>query len=134
MNLSFTALVAIGLALSAIAATGKSPDTAVLASATRSDAREDGDRFRLRSMDNLSCEIVRGAVASDGVYSLRADPECDRLLLGLSRVRFWQERNGGVIVFGGNLADDLISFAVADGVAYESFRPASALISLTAHD
>jgi hypothetical protein len=65
---------------------------------------------------------------------MRAGPECDRLLPGLSAARFWQERDGGQIVIGRNLADDLISFAVGDGVAYESFRPASALISMTADD
>jgi hypothetical protein len=136
MNLSLMALVASGLALGAIAASEKSPEPAArpeLAHMVAADTRQDGERYRLRSMDNLSCQIIRGAAASDGVYTLRADAACDRLLPGLSRVRFWQEHDG-LIVLGGNLADDLISFAVADGVSYESFRPASALISLTADD
>ena len=136
MKLSFVVLIATGLAFGAIAATRKSPEMAVdpiLTSEVRADAGRNGERYQLRSMDDFSCEIVRGNAASDGVYPMRAGPECDRLLAGLSTARFWKERDG-LIVFGRNIADDLISFSVADGVAYESFRPASALISMTAAD
>ena len=53
---------------------------------------------------------------------------------GASKVRFWQERDDAVVVFSRDGIDDLVTFAVADGVAYESFRPASALISVVAVD
>jgi hypothetical protein len=137
MKLFFTALIATGLAFGAIAATGKSPETAtdpVFTRVARANGGEGGERYHLRSVDNLSCEVARSAAAADGVYTMRAGSECDRLLPGLSAARFWRERDGGLIVLGRNLADDLISFAVADGIAYESVRPASALISMTAVD
>ena len=136
MNLLLTALVAAGLALGVIAAKGKSPETgSETARPVLQTAVQGADeRFVLRSADNLSCEIARGEATSSGVYALRADPECEGLLPGLSDVRFWQEGSDGSVVLGRNLADQLISFAVADGVAYESFRPTSALISLAAQD
>ena len=136
MNLLLTALVAAGLALGVIAAKGKSPETgSETARPVLQTAVQGADeRFVLRSADNLSCEIARGEATSSGVYALRADPECEGLLPGLSDVRFWQEGSDGSVVLGRNLADQLISFAVADGIAYESFRPTSALISLVAQD
>ena len=135
MNLSFTALITVGLALGVIAAKGKSsePESVVL-SAAKADVRPGEERFVLRLAGNLRCEIARSEAASNGVYTLRAGSECEHLLPGLSEVRFWQEHVDGSVVLGRNLADDLVSFAVADGVAYESFKPASALISLTAED
>jgi hypothetical protein len=138
MNPSFTALVAVGLALSVAAVAKGKPPEAALALAVlptaKTEVRTDGNHYRLRSITNLACGLIRGAAADDGSYSLRADLDCERLLPGLSEVRFWQERDDGVIVFSRNGADDVITFAVADGVAYESFRPASALISLAADD
>src|SRR5262245_11214648 len=103
MKLSIAVLIATGLAFGAIAAARKSPETAaapILTPAVKADAGENGERYQLRSMDDLSCEVVRGRAASDGVYAMRAGPDCDRLLPGLSAARFWRERDGGLIVFG----------------------------------
>jgi hypothetical protein len=136
MTLSFPAVVAAGLAFGAFfVAKGKPPETAlasVLVPAAKADVRTQSNRYLLRSVDNLSCKVIRGG--TEGAYTLRADPDCERLLPGLSKVRFWRERDDGAIVFSREGADDLVAFGAADGVAYESFRPVSALISLAADD
>ncbi len=136
MNLSFTVFVAAGLAFGVLFfAKGKPSETrlaSVLVPAAKADVRADSNRYLLRSAGNLSCKVIRGG--SEGAYTLRAGPDCERLLPGLSKVRFWQERDDGAIVFSRDGADELVAFAAADGAAYESFRPASALISLGAED
>lgn len=137
MNL-FPALVAVGLALGvAVVAKGKPPETtmaSMLVTTARAGTSAGTDRYLLRSAGDLACKVVRGAATGSGSYTLQANEDCERLLQGLSKVRFWQERDDGAIVFSRDGADDLVTFALADGVAYESFRPASALISLAAQD
>jgi hypothetical protein len=136
MNL-FPAVVAVGLAFGlAVVAKGKPPETAVASMITpaRAGTGADGDRYRLQSVSDRACRVSRGAETGAGTYAIRADADCERLLPGLSKVRFWQERDDGIVVFSRDGTDELVTFAEADGVAYESFRPASALISLATDD
>lgn len=134
----FPALVAVGLALGVAIAVRDAPPEAAKASLLVAPAKADraaaGNRFLLRSAGDLACEVVRGAATGRGSYALQPDADCERLLPGLSQVRFWQDRDDAVVVFSRDGTDDLVTFAVGDGVAYESFRPASALISLAAED
>lgn len=134
----FPALVAVGLVLGvAVAVTGAPPDTATassLAAPAKAGGAAAGNRFLLRSAGDLACEVVRGPATGSGGYALQPEAGCERLLPGLSEVRFWQERDDAVVVFSRDGTDGVVTFAVADGVAYESFRPASALISLAAKD
>jgi hypothetical protein len=134
----FPALLAVGLALGgAFLAKGKPPETtaaSMLGPVARTGQPSSDGRYLLWSGDDLACAVVRGKAAGDGAYMLSADADCERLLPGLSKVRFWQERDDAVVVFSRDGIDDLVTFAVADGVAYESFRPASALISVVAAD
>lgn len=135
MNL-FPAVVAVGLAFGlAVVAKGKPSETAVASMiAPAAKASVDTESYRLRSASDRACRLSRGAEAGDGTYAIRADADCERLLPGLSKVRFWQERDDGIVVFSRDGTDELVTFAEADGIAYESFRPASALISLAAQD
>lgn len=136
MNL-FPALVAVGLALGvAVVARGKLPETtmaSMLVPTAKAGARPAIDRYLLRTPGNLACTVVREKAIDGGAFTLRADLDCERLLPGLSQVRYWRERDD-VVVFSRDGTDDLLAFAVADGAGYESFRPASALISLAAAD
>jgi len=76
-----------------------------------------------------SCR-VRKAVMLGDVAELDAEPGCDDILPGLSRARHWQERDDGSVVVLAAGGKAIVSFSVADGVAYESFAPRSPLISL----
>jgi hypothetical protein len=69
-----------------------------------------------------------------GVAELDVEPGCDDVLPGLSRARHWQERDDGSVVISVDGGKAIVSFAVADGVAYESFAPRSPLISLIAEN
>lgn len=134
----FPALVAVGLALGiAIAVKGVPPDAttaSLFVSSAKAERAVAGNRFLLRSAGDLACEVVRGAARGRGIYALKPAADCERLLPGLSQVRFWRERDDAVVVFSRDGTDDLVTFAVADGVAYESFLPSSALISLAVGD
>ena len=135
MNL-FPAVVAVGLAFGvAVVAKGKPPETAVASMIVpAAKAGVDTESYRLRSASDLACRLSRGVQAGDGTYAVHADADCERLLPGLSNVRFWQERDDGIVVFSRDGTDELVTFAEADGIAYESFRPASVLISLATDD
>ena len=135
MNL-FPAVVAVGLAFGvAVVAKGKPPETGVASMiAPAAKASVDTESYRLRSANDRACRLSRGAEAGAGTYAVRADPDCERLLPGLSKVRFWQERDDGIVDFSRDGTDELVTFAEADGIAYESFRPASVLISLATDD
>lgn len=132
----FPAVVAVGLAFGlAVVAKGKPPETAVASIiAPAAKAGVDAESYRLRSAGDHACRLSRGAETVAGTYAIRADADCERLLPGLSNVRFWQERNDGIVVFSRDGTDELVTFAEADGIAYESFRPASVLISLAVED
>jgi hypothetical protein len=92
------------------------------------------ERYRLQAPGDLSCFVAKGALARDGGHTLLAEPKCERLLPGLAQARHWLERQDGSITFSRDGQDELVTFAAGDGVAYESYQPASALIALIAED
>jgi hypothetical protein len=93
-----------------------------------------GETFLVRALGSDESCRVRKAVMLGGVAELDVEPGCDDVLPGLSRARHWQERDDGSVVISVDGGKAIVSFAVADGVAYESFAPRSPLISLIAEN
>ena len=80
------------------------------------------------------CVVSRGADISVGhsgtVARLVVAPECGRVLPGMDKAAFWMDREDGTVAFSADGRHDIVSFAVADGDGYESFRPRLPLIAL----
>jgi hypothetical protein len=88
--------------------------------------------FRLRASSGASCAVMRGDAVSQGRAMLRIEPACATLLPGMADAKFWRENADGSITFTEESGDPIVSFSVADGAAYESFEPATPLLSLDA--
>ena len=80
--------------------------------------------------DEGACAVSRGAEISDGLSLLTVAPTCRRLIPGIERAKFWREQNDGTVAFSANGVDPIVTFAVADGDGYESYAPATPLLSL----
>lgn len=92
-----------------------------------------GQVFKLASPEaSTSCMVVKGEALSPGYASLKVNPGCDEVYGGLSRARFWRERADGSIAFMDSDNAPIAEFAFGDGVDYESYLPASAMLSLWA--
>ena len=68
----------------------------------------------------------------DGVSQLSVGDDCPRLVPDLSDARRWRENADGTVTIVDDDGGALIEFAVADGLAYESFRAGAPLVSLVA--
>lgn len=91
-------------------------------------------RYVLTAPGFGTCSVERAATADRNGFALKADAACNRLLPGLAEARFWQERKDGAVVFSRTGRDELVNFGPGDGVGYESFRPAAAIISMNEAD
>jgi len=80
--------------------------------------------------DQGACAVTRGASISDGLSLLTVAPTCRPLLPGIERAKFWRDQNDGTVAFSANGVDPIVTFAVADGDGYESYAPATPLLSL----
>lgn len=99
---------------------------------TASIVRPAGQVFRMSLVEaDGSCHIVKGK-AQSGRSPLTVDPACDRVLPGASRVRFWREKADGSVDFTGEAGESLATFAAGAGRTYESFRPRTPLLRLSA--
>ena len=77
-----------------------------------------------------TCVIARGADRGAGLAGVTPDANCARLLPRLGEAAFWEERQDGSIALSGEDRDPIVTFAVADGVGYESYWPQVPLLSL----
>ena len=80
--------------------------------------------------DEGACAVSRGAEISDGLSLLTVASACRRLLPGIERAKFWREQNDGTVAFSADGVDPIVTFSVADGDGYESYAPATPLLSL----
>ena len=91
--------------------------------------------FRLvANGDEGDCAVTRGAAINDGLLLLTVAPNCRRLLPGIERAKFWREGEDGTIAFSADGIDPIVTFSVADGDGYESYAPATPLLSLATTD
>ncbi|ESY06914.1 hypothetical protein NKK48_19220 [Mesorhizobium sp. C386A] len=87
--------------------------------------------FRLvANGDEGDCAVSRGAAIDDGLSLLTVAPNCRGLLPGIERAKFWREGVDGTIAFSADGTDPIVTFSVADGDGYESYAPATPLLSL----
>jgi hypothetical protein len=84
--------------------------------------------------DEAACAVSRDAEISAGLSLLTVASTCRRLLPGIERAKFWREQNDGTVAFSANGIDPIVTFAVADGDGYESYAPATPLLSLAVGD
>lgn len=120
------ALAAGFLAAVAMVASGMERSVATAAA----EPSYDGRAFRLQIGGAASCVVEKGADARGGAaVDLHG---CEKLSPEFAAVRFWQERGDGVVAFTREDGGVVVEFAVADGVAYQTFRPGAPLASLIA--
>lgn len=77
-----------------------------------------------------TCDVVRGDALTGGRSRLSVDPSCASVMPGVEKAKYWVDRDDGSVAFTANGIDPIVTFAVADGVAYESLKPAQPVISL----
>jgi hypothetical protein len=125
------AMATASVALNALHKVPASP--AIDMQATASIGQASGEIFRLSSIETgASCQVVKGKLQRSGRSPLTVDPACETVLSGLNRVRFWREKPDGSVDLTGEAGEALATFAVGDGVDYESFRPRTPLLRLSA--
>jgi len=93
-------------------------------------AANSSDSYRLASNGGAACTIERGAALSNGLSRLTVSPGCHAVLPGIERAKFWRDRKDGSVGFSENGTDPIVSFAVGDGVEYESYAPAMPILTL----
>ena len=91
------------------------------------------ETFELRSSEAATtCAVTRGDSVDGERATLKVEPACAALLPGVEKAKYWLDKADGSVAFTENGVDPIITFAVADGVAYESLEPALPVISLDA--
>jgi hypothetical protein len=133
MKIATGAFIALAL-LTSGAALATRPEVAIpvvpeVRSATVTNPANGPDRYRLVG-ENAACTIHRGPLLGGGLNDLVIPAECNDLMPGLSALRFWKEGSDGSVTFSSNGSDSPVLFAVADGVAYESYKPSRPLLSI----
>lgn len=136
MNIAISTIVAAGLIVAAgVFSSGPDGERKAIAatSTVMPQVSASGDAtFRMRAIGDVSCAVTRGDQISEDRSELEVDASCAALLPGIERAKFWQEKPDGSVAFTEDGVDAIVSFSVADGVAYESFEPATPLLSLAA--
>ena len=90
------------------------------------------EAFQLQaSGDTASCAVEKRAGAGPLLNVIVAQ-DCDGLLPGLSKMRYWREDGDGTVTLSADGKTALVVFGLADGVAYESLEPRTPLMSLIA--
>ncbi|RUM97424.1 hypothetical protein EET67_12235 [Pseudaminobacter arsenicus] len=134
MRLSRTVMLAAALVAGAwLLSEGNGDQTAdALVVATAGQGAWD-ETFRLTANgDEASCAVTRHGSVSDGRSELVLEPHCMDILPAMAQAKFWQEEADGSVIFTENGVDPIVTFAVGDGVAFESIQPQAPLISLAA--
>lgn len=91
------------------------------------------ETYKLRSTQATeTCDVTRGDQLTGGRSRLSVDPSCAALLPGVEKAKFWVDKDDGSVAFTANGIDPIVTFAIADGVAYELLQPAQPVISLDA--
>jgi hypothetical protein len=133
MKIATGAFIALALLTSGAAlATRPDAEPLIVNEAAAASAAEPADlpgRYRLVG-EEASCTIHRGPQLGDGLSDLVVPAECNALMSGLSAMRFWKDEGDGAMAFSSNGWDAPVRFSVADGAAYESYKPSRPLLSL----
>ena len=95
------------------------------------DATQPGEqRFSLQASGRDTGCLVTAASADDGKQPLSLASACLDLVPGLAGARWWLEREDGTVAFAADNGKVVAEFALADGVAYESYAPRQPIMTL----
>lgn len=78
------------------------------------------------------CAVTMGATLPMQRAELELTEACAAMMPALAKARYWQDNSDGTVAFISDEGRAVVEFFAADGVAYESFRPETALLSLSA--
>ncbi|WP_157188234.1 AprI/Inh family metalloprotease inhibitor [Nitratireductor pacificus] len=87
-----------------------------------------------RAGADLGCAVTMAPVPPMQRAELRLTDACPETLPALAEVRYWQDDGDGAVMFLGEQGQPVVEFFAADGVAYESIRPARAMLSLSLNE
>lgn len=112
--------------------------TATTASIARPEPqleRQPKDTFVIKSVGNdEACAVTKGEELSPGYAPIRVTANCEKLLPGLASARFWRENEDGSVALQAGASDTIAAFSAGEGVDYESYAPASVLLTLKAQN
>lgn len=80
-----------------------------------------------------SCTISAGDETGSG-HLVRMNGDCSAAVPALQKVRYWRQDNAGDVVLAADGGEVVAKFFAADGVAYESLKPVSPMMALTAEN
>ena len=90
-------------------------------------------RYELRIAGRSDgCFVSKGEAIAPGRSVLKMAAQCILLLPRLSEASYWQEGPDGEVIFAAGNGRTVAEFYMADGVAYESLRPATPPMALIA--
>ncbi|QDZ01391.2 hypothetical protein FQ775_13950 [Nitratireductor mangrovi] len=93
------------------------------------DVRPDG--YWLRQVGSADgCSVAFAEPGTDAVTAIVPEAGCAALHPEMASVRFQREDGDGLMSFVSEAGETVIQFAIADGVAYESLKPATPLFQL----
>jgi hypothetical protein len=132
MKLAISALAALGV-LGALPYVMPERDGAGAASKPIPGGKDSLHSYELSvSGREGSCTVLKRAAAGAERAEIEMAPKCIELMPRLAEARYWKENGAGELTFVAADGHPVVEFFAADGVAYESLRPVSPLIALTA--
>lgn len=78
----------------------------------------------------VRCLIDKSSASADGVFAVTPGAACGRLHQSLGAARFWKQQQDGTVAILDGARDTIAEFAIAEGVALESYWPRTPLLSL----
>ncbi|MFC6488348.1 AprI/Inh family metalloprotease inhibitor [Nitratireductor sp. GCM10026969] len=79
-----------------------------------------------------TCTVAKGEMLGGSRAELEMAGNCTTLLPRLKEARYWKEGANGDVIFADADGRVIAEFYAADGVAYESVKPAAPPMALTA--
>lgn len=132
MRLLIATVAAVGFIGAAAAVTSEPEGGRSAALATKS-LLSAPSRYRVVAIGQEStCAVTKGEVLSAQTTELHVETACSTVMPGLEQARYWREGRDGSVTFAKADGGTVLEFSVADGVAYETFRPHAPLVSLVA--
>lgn len=133
MKLAISALAALGVLGAVSFVMPERTGEATTSSRPAQESKEALLSYQLRiSGREGSCTVVKQGPTGAVRAKLDLEQDCITMMPRLAEARYWQEAATGEVIFAAADGRPIVEFFAADGVAYESLRPVSPLIALTA--
>ena len=95
-------------------------------------AKGEVTQYRLSvSGHDETCTISAGNPTQDS-HAVSMNGNCSSAVPALKKVRYWRKDGAGDLVLAADSGEVVAKFFAADGVAYESLKPMSPMMALTA--